>query len=66
MDLLHPKIHHEFKAEEGKATYKQCKLIWALCHIVGIEPVWCKGMPYGEAISLITKLETIRDIRHGR
>jgi hypothetical protein len=28
--------------------------------------VWCKGMPYGEAISLITKLETIRDIRHGR
>jgi hypothetical protein len=28
--------------------------------------VWCKGMPYGEAISLITKLEMIRDIQHGR
>ena len=66
MDLLQPKIQHEFRAEEGKATYKQCKLIWALCHIVDIEPVWCKGMAYGEAISLITKLEMIRDIRHGR
>jgi uncharacterized protein YoaH (UPF0181 family) len=27
--------------------------------------VWCKGMPYGEAISLIAKLEIIRGLKHG-
>jgi len=66
MDLVHRKIDYEFQAEEGKATYKQCKLIWALCLILDMKPVWCNWMSYGEAVSLITKLETIRDIKHGR
>jgi hypothetical protein len=33
--------------------------------LAGIEPVWCKGMPYGQAIGLIAKLEIIRGLKHG-
>ena len=65
MDLVHPKLEHEFKAKEGKATYKQCKTIWALCHLVGLKPVWCDEMAYGHAVNLITKLELIREKQRG-
>jgi hypothetical protein len=65
MDKVSRIIEHDFHAETGKATFKQCKRIWSLCIIAGIDPVWCKGMPYGEAISLIAKLEIIRGLKHG-
>jgi hypothetical protein len=58
-------IEHEFRAEPDKATFKQCKHIWSLCIIAGIDPVWCKGIPYANAVALITQLERIRWAKHG-
>jgi hypothetical protein len=65
VDVVHRLLEHEFEGEFGKATYRQCKRIWSLCILAGIEPVWCKGMPYGKAVNLIAKLEIIRGLKHG-
>ena len=65
MDKIDRILEHDFQAEPGKATLKQCKHIWSLCLAIGLEPVWCKGIPYGNAIAFITQLERIRWVKHG-
>jgi hypothetical protein len=50
-------------AIQGKATAYQCKRVYALLHVCGMEPVWVDYLSHQHAKILIQKLEQIRSIQ---
>jgi hypothetical protein len=66
MKKLKPYAEHQLKQLDGKATYEQCQIVWALMKVNHMKAVWIDDMPYAQAVRLITLLQQLREQKYIR
>jgi hypothetical protein len=66
MKKLKPYAEHQLQQLDGKATYEQCQIVWALMKVNDMKAVWIDDMPYAQAVRLITLLQQLREQKYIR
>jgi hypothetical protein len=66
MKKLKPYAEHQLQQLDGKATYEQCQIVWALMKVNDMKAVWINDMPYAQAVRLITLLQQLRQQKYNR
>lgn len=66
MRKLKPYAEHQLHQLDGKATYEQCQMAWALMKVNNMKAVWIDDMPYSQAVRLITLLQQLRQQKYIR
>jgi hypothetical protein len=66
MKKLKPYAEHQLQQLDGKATYEQCQIVWALMKVNDMKAVWINDMPYAQAVRLITLLQQLRQQKYIR
>ena len=64
MRKLKPYAEHQLQQLDGKATYEQCQMVWALMKVNDMKAVWIDDMPYSQAVRLITLLQQLRQQKY--
>jgi hypothetical protein len=57
---------HQLQQLDGKATYEQCQMVWALLKVNDMKAVWIDDMSYAQAVRLITLLQQLRQQKYFR
>jgi hypothetical protein len=66
MKKIKPYAEHQLQQLDGKATYEQCQMVWALMKVNDMKAVWIDDMPYAQAVRLITLLQELRQQKYIR
>ena len=66
MKKFKPYAEHQLEQLDGKATYEQCQIVWALMKVNDMKAVWIDDMPYAQAVRLITLLQELRQQKYIR
>jgi hypothetical protein len=66
MKKIKPYAEHQLQQLDGKATYEQCQIVWALMKVNDMKAVWINDMPYAQAVRLITLLQQLRQQKYNR
>jgi hypothetical protein len=66
MKKFKPYAEHQLEQLDGKATYEQCQIVWALLKVNDMKAVWIDDMPYAQAVRLITLLQQLRQQKYIR
>jgi hypothetical protein len=66
MKKFKPYAEHQLEQLDGKATYEQCQIVWALMKVNDMKAVWIDDMPYAQAVRLITLLQQLRQQKYIR
>jgi hypothetical protein len=66
MKKIKPYAEHQLQQLDGKATYEQCQIVWALMKVNDMKAVWIDDMPYAQAVRLITLLQELRQQKYIR
>jgi hypothetical protein len=64
MKKIKPYAEHQLQQLDGKATYEQCQIVWALMKVNDMKAVWIDDMPYAQAVRLITLLQELRQQKY--
>jgi hypothetical protein len=66
MKKIKPYAEHQLQQLDGKATYEQCQMVWALLKANDMKAVWIDNMSYSQAVRLITLLQQLRQQKYFR
>jgi hypothetical protein len=66
MKKIKPYAEHQLQQLDGKATYEQCQMVWALLKVNDMKAVWIDNMSYAQAVRLITLLQQLRQQKYFR
>jgi hypothetical protein len=66
MKKIKPYAEHQLQQLDGKATYEQCQMVWALLKVNDMKAVWIDDMSYAQAVRLITLLQQLRQQKYFR
>jgi hypothetical protein len=66
MKKIKPYAEHQLQQLDGKATYEQCQMVWALLKVNDMKAVWIDNMSYAQAVRLITLLQQLRQQKYIR
>ena len=64
MKKFKPYAEHQLEQLDGKATYEQCQIVWALMKVNDMKAVWIDDMTYAQAVRLITLLQQLRQQKY--
>jgi hypothetical protein len=64
MKKIKPYAEHQLQQLDGKATYEQCQMVWALLKVNDMKAVWIDDMSYAQAVRLITLLQQLRQQKY--
>ena len=66
MKKIKPYAEHQLQQLDGKATFEQCQMVWALLKVNDMKAVWIDDMSYAHAVRLITLLQQLRQQKYIR
>jgi hypothetical protein len=66
MKKIKPYAEHQLQQLDGKATFEQCQMVWALLKVNDMKAVWIDDMSYAQAVRLITLLQQLRQQKYIR
>ena len=66
MKKIKPYAEHQLQQLDGKATFEQCQMVWALLKVNDMKAVWIDDMSYAQAVRLITLLQQLRQQKYFR